>query len=130
MIVYRFEDSKGIGPYIGGHFIFNKLSYNKHREKTVSYKMADMYIKKHTKTAQAVSKRSSTYIETHKNKNYIYGCSTKQQLRAYFGGNFKVLFQNGYRIKRYRVPDEEVKDIVIEVAFPIKYHKLRDCCKG
>lgn len=69
--------------------------------------------------------RLQAWHTAHSKKKYMYGCKSKEQLRAYFGGNFKLLFKNGYRIKRYSVPDEEVLDMVVEVAFPVKYHKLQ-----
>ena len=65
------------------------------------------------------------YLEqSGKRKKYLFGCPSKECLRAYFGGHFKPLFQEGYRVKRYKVPDEEVVKMGIEVAFPVKYHKL------
>ena len=69
--------------------------------------------------------RTEQYIKAHQKKSYMYGCKSKKQLRAYFGTHWKQLFKEGYRIKRYYVPDEEVLDIVLEVAFPVKYHKLQ-----
>lgn len=55
----------------------------------------------------------------------MFGCSSKENLRIYFGGDFKGLFKEGFRIKRYKVPSTEVLDMGVEVAFPVKYHKLQ-----
>lgn len=114
MIVYRFERN-GIGPYV------SRTSVN------------ILNPTPRTRTANKYSMISSkypldydAYSRAHSSKKYIYGCSSKEQLRVYFNGNFKDLFKHGFRIKRYKVPDKDVIDMGSQVAFPVRYHKLRN----
>lgn len=125
MIIYRFEKN-GIGPYIGRSNVGLGL-FMRQPAKTKSEKKYKREFEKLLEKAQL--DRNEQYIKAHKSQQYLYGCASKQQLRAYFGNNFKALFKQGYRIKRYKVPDEEVIDIVVEVAFPVKYHKLQSVRK-
>lgn len=121
MIIYRFEKN-GIGPYIGrsnvGLGSFLRLPAKTKGQKKYKRQFEDLLRK-------AQLDRNEQYVRAHKDKRYLYGCTSKEQLRTYFGTCFKELFKQGYRIKRYKVPDEEVIDIVVEVAFPVKYHKLQ-----
>ncbi len=117
MIVYRFE-KKGIGPYVGG------LRHKLYRDiKTRTYKKSQQFLISELRTSKY--DRAIRWSIAHSDKKYIFGCTSKQHLRAYFGGDFKPLFKAGYRIKRYKVPDDEVLHMVMEVAFPVKYHKLQ-----
>lgn len=119
MIVYRFE-RQGIGPYVSRRGSVMVLrTYRKNR----SAKKYNARLTEYLKSGNV--SRSDNWSKAHSDKKYMYGCKSKDQLRAYFGGNFKDLFKEGFRIKRYRVPDEEVIDMQIEVAFPVRYHKLQ-----
>lgn len=122
MIVYRFEKN-GIGPYTGGVRMhtgsFFGIPPTTRSEKKYSKQFDQM-------VAQLDStQRNVGWVKAHSNKEYMYGCSSKQYLRAYFRSRFKPLFKEGYRIKRYNVPDDQVIDMGIEVAFPVRYHKLQ-----
>lgn len=115
MIVYRFEKN-GIGPYINNSgVIISILSAGKTTRSE----------KKYQKLSSGYSLNHENYLKAHKSSQYIYGCSSKEQLRVYFNGKFKDLFKHGFRIKRYKVPDKDVIDIGNQVAFPVKYHKLQ-----
>ena len=119
MIVYRFERN-GIGPYISrANSIYSRESKNNKVRKKY-HALYNQYIKRFKG-----NKIQENWQRSHRYKKYMYGCSSKEQLRTYFGGNFKPLFKEGFRIKRYKVPDEEMIDMGIEVAFPVKYHKLQ-----
>ncbi len=117
MIVYRFEKN-GIGPYIS-----RSNAYRITRER-MKYRSVQKYMR-----LQKDQKRSQenidNYYKVHKSKEYMYGCITKEQLRLYFYGDFKILFKQGFRIKRYNVPDNHIVDLGTEVAFPVRYHKLQ-----
>lgn len=119
MIVYRFE-KRGIGPYVSRDAIGILRRSNKTRTHRI-------YISKRDQLWKQVHNKeySSNWDKAHNSKKYMFGCASKQHLRAYFGGEFKTLFKSGYRIKRYKVPDEEVLDMGLEVAFPVRYHKLQ-----
>lgn len=122
MIVYRFE-KKGIGPYVSRTSPPNGSFYRKSGTTRTEKKYSTLFDQRvlgidHTE-------RMKNWVIAHSDKKYMYGCSSKEMLRTYFGGNFKSYFQQGFRIKRYRVPDEEVINMGIEVAFPVRYHKLR-----
>lgn len=119
MIVYRFERD-GLGPYISGAGSIASRGDNK--KPTRTQKKAGLFFRE---TLKAGGYRLDAFSKAHNNKKYIFGCKSKQQLRAYFSGNFKRLFKAGYRIKRYRVPDDEILDMTLEVAFPVKYHRLQ-----
>lgn len=122
MIVYRFE-KKGIGPYVGGvRFTSFGRPHRKPRQTKTQVKYKNYF---EQQLLSGESDRLKNWRKAHSKKKYMFGCKSKEQLRAYFGGNFKVLFKNGYRIKRYYVPDDEIIDMQVEVAFPVKYHKLQ-----
>jgi hypothetical protein len=116
MIVYRFEKN-GIGPYTGG----------------VGLNVSSVHCGVSNKWARRKSEHIRKRIgvnwdmrgRAHSDRAYIYGCPTKETLRAYFGFRFKELFASGYRIKKYQVPDELVLNAGIECAFPVKYHKFK-----
>ncbi len=115
MIVYRFEKN-GIGPYVSkanGYFVKSERSIKVMSALRRQYKQSE------------TDEQMKNYVKAHGSKQYMYGCKEKKALRAYFGPSFKRLFSQGYRIKRYTVPDSEILDAGIEVAFPVKYHKLR-----
>lgn len=122
MIVYRFEKN-GIGPYVSRTNPPNGSFYRKKEKTRTEKKYAALFNQK----VQMIDStdRLDKWSKAHSDKSYMYGCSSKENLRIYFGGSFKQLFKQGFRIKRYRVPDEEVLDMGIEVAFPVKYHKLQ-----
>lgn len=125
MIVYRFEKN-GIGPYVGGVRMTIGSFYRKDG-KTRTQKIWSRRFSENLQKAEdeATLARMDLWQKCHESKQWMFGCRSKDQLRAYFGGNFKYLFKEGYRIKRYRVPDEEVVDLIVEVAFPVRYHKLQ-----
>lgn len=127
MIIYRFERN-GIGPYMGRSKVGAGL-FLQRGEKTKAEKKYRRYFQQMMEQGDGLAYRNEQYIKAHKKKSYLYGCKSKQQLRAYFGTNFKQLFKEGYRIKRYNIPDDEVLDITFEVAFPVKYHKLQNVRK-
>lgn len=110
MIVYRFEKN-GIGPYIGGSS----------RRDAVNKKA----IKKAERDLKALPVYYRQWEKAHSDKTMLFGCPSKRILRIYFGYRFKYLFANGYRIRKYNVPDTEVINIGNECAFPVRYHKLR-----
>jgi len=117
MIVYRFERN-GIGPYMS-----RSTAYRITKER-----MKYRSVKKYTslqKVQRQTEEHAKNYWKVHKEDQYIYGCTSKEQLRVYFFGDFKILFKQGFRIKRYNVPDSEVVDMGTQVAFPVRYHKLR-----
>jgi hypothetical protein len=116
MIVYRFERN-GLGPYISRGWV---KSSKKHAKSVKKHKAL-------LKEMNNINRPSynDNWLKAHRRKDYIFGCSSKLQLRAYFNNDFKHLFKAGYRIKRYPVPDEEVIDMYKEVAFPVKYHKMQ-----
>ena len=113
MIVYRFERD-GLGPYVSGA---------RYRLDTTNQKARKKYEHLYRKSLHLY--RNSAAIKAHSSKEYIFGCSSKEQLRLYFSGNFRPLFRQGFRIKRYHVPNDEVIEMGYEVAFPVKYHKLQ-----
>jgi hypothetical protein len=122
MIVYRFEKN-GIGPYVSGTRMMVGSFYCNEAKTRTQKKYANAFTQKVSQIDP--EKRMSRWGKAHSDRKYLYGCSSKEMLRTYFRGNFKPLFKHGYRIKRYKVPDEEVIDMGIEVAFPVKYHKLQ-----
>lgn len=120
MIIYRFEKN-GIGPYMRRF----TLGFGTFHRKKPSSKASKKYARIFEENVKKLHSNYATYVKVHSSKKYLYGTSSKELLRAYFGGEFKALFKDGYRIKRYNVPDEEVIDLGVEVAFPVKYHKLQ-----
>ncbi len=122
MIVYRFERN-GIGPYVSGRGTVMVL-YRNDRQTRTSKKYRALLDERCRQID--TEKRIQNYSKAHQDKKYMYGCKSKEQLRMYFGGEFKSLFKEGFRIKRYRVPDDEIIDIELEVAFPVKYHKFQN----
>lgn len=126
MIVYRFERN-GIGPYVSRTQPANGSFYRK-QGKTRTEKKYGALFQERLRQIDSI-KRTNNYQRAHQSKEYMYGCKSKEDLRLYFGGDFKSLFSQGFRIKRYRVPDDEIIDIEIEVAFPVKYHKLQKLSK-
>lgn len=124
MIVYRFERN-GIGPYVGGTKVVPVGLYGSSKVKTKTKLKAEaLYIKKINQVSFDDELRKR-WRKAHQKKRYLFGCSSKENLRIYFGGSFKELFKQGYRIKRYKVPDNKIIDLGIEVAFPVRYHKLQ-----
>lgn len=113
MIVYRFERD-GLGPYVSGVRYRYEMRNEKAQKKYQHLYKKSLHLYKHKASVKA-----------HSSEEYIFGCSSKEQLRLYFNGNFRPLFKNGFRIKRYHVPDDEVIEMGYEVAFPVKYHKLQ-----
>lgn len=118
MIVYRFERF-GIGPYIS-----RSPAYRITRDR-MKYRSVKKYTALQNNMKRPTEEQVENYWKVHKDKQYIYGCTSKEQLRLYFYGDFKVLFKQGFRIKRYNVPDQEVISLGHEVAFPVRYHKLQ-----
>jgi len=115
MIIYRFERN-GIGPFVIGSL----------RYKTKQGTKSEAYAERlYNKIKFREPNDWETIRKAHSDKKYIFGCSEKEALRAYFGTSFKILFKQGYRIKKYTAPDSEVLMMGIEVAFPVKYHKLK-----
>lgn len=119
MIVYRFERN-GIGPYVTPDarvtsnmlFYYNRLSKHKAKKTRIFRE-------------QNVSYNFDGWQKAHGNKSMIFGCPSKEALRAYFAYSFQPLFKQGFRIKKYQVPDDEVIMLGVECAFPVKYHKFR-----
>jgi len=113
MKVYRLE-RKGIGPFVGRSPMVRTVSKKKYKR--------TMHVRR-----QATVKENwaETHYQAVKNKEYMFGAKTKELLKAYFGFTLKPMFAAGYKIKVYEVPDEEVLDMGLEVAFPVKYHKLK-----
>ncbi len=122
MIVYRFE-RKGIGPYVSGTRPSNGSFYRKKSTTRTEKKYANRF--NETIKSMKVEDRIQNWERAHGDKQYMYGCTSKEALRIYFGGNFKRFFAQGFRIKRYKVPQKDVIDMGIEVAFPVKFHKLQ-----
>lgn len=118
MIIYRFEKN-GIGPYVGNlSLMVNTLTANT-GNKHATKKAMRIRMENHTMSYL------KQWQEAHSDKSFLFGCPSKDMLRAYFGYRFKPLFASGYRIKKFDVPDDEVIKLGIEVAFPVQYHKLR-----
>lgn len=110
MIVYRFE-REGVGPYIGG--CSRTMATNKKAAKKVKH------------LTSQIPHDWSKWQRAHNSGVMLFGCPSKKALQAYFGLCFKPLFTDGYRIKKYAVPDHEVVNMGLECAFPVKYHRLR-----
>lgn len=118
MIVYRFERD-GIGPYMR-----RSRAYRVTASRT-KYRRVQKYAKIQQDYWKTVKEEHRlNYTKAHQDPRYLFACSSKEQLKRYFFGDFKILFKEGFRIKRYSVPDHEVMDLGQEVAFPVKYHKL------
>lgn len=114
MKVYRLE-RKGVGPFIGRMprlMTVNQKQLKKinHVRNQVNMPLVSFWVKHE----QAV-----------KHKDHMFGASSKEMLKAYFGYKLKGFFQEGYKIKAYEVPEHEVINMGLEVAFPVKYHKLK-----
>lgn len=124
MIVYRFEKD-GIGPYVRRF----ALGFGTFHRRDPNTKSSKKYARIFNERMKYLNANYDKYVMVHKDKTYLYGTDSKAALRAYFGGSFKELFKAGYRIKRYRVPDDEVVFLGVEVAFPVKYHKLQSLKK-
>lgn len=122
MIVYRFE-KKGIGPYVSRTQPPNGSFYRKDTKTRTEKKYGNLFDQRVLSIDS--NDRMNKWGIAHSDNKYMYGCSSKQNLRIYFGGDFKSFFSQGFRIKRYKVPDDEVIDMGIEVAFPVRYHKLQ-----
>ncbi len=120
MIVYRFEKD-GIGPYVRRF----ALGFGTFHRRDPNSKGSKKYARLFNQRMKILNANMDTYYKVHSDKSYLYGTSSKELLRAYFGGEFKRLFKDGYRIKRYKVPDDQVVDLGVEVAFPVRYHKLQ-----
>lgn len=114
MIVYRFE-RQGLGPYMGGlkAASFKAGLKDPRRAKIVKHKVSQVKID------------MSHHWDAVKNQDHIFGCPSKEMLRVYFGYRFKHMFCEGYRIRTYNVPDNEVLLMGVECAFPVKYHKFK-----
>jgi hypothetical protein len=122
MIIYRFEKN-GLGPYIN-----RSTTLLRDNRKTRTSRKYNALLEQKMKSIDSEA-RFKNYMKAHEDKRYMYGCKSKEDLRMYFSGDFKSLFAQGFRIKRYKVPDEEVIDMAIEVAFPVRYHKLQKVSK-
>src|SRR5688500_6928666 len=117
MIVYRFEKN-GIGPYI------SRSNAYRITQKRTRYRRVKKYIALQAEyDKRRTEEHTNNYSIAHGKAKYMFGCSSKEQLKRYFYGDFKVLFSQGFRIKRYKVPDDKVIDMGGEVAFPVRYHK-------
>jgi hypothetical protein len=123
MYVYRFERN-GIGPYI------NRSSAYRITHKRKRFRQVQKYIALQADYQRGLTEEQyDNYQKAHSHKKYMFACSSKEQLKRYFFGDFKVLFSEGFRIKRYKVPDNEIIDMGGEVAFPVRYHKLQSVPK-
>lgn len=56
---------------------------------------------------------------------YMFGATSRDLLKTYFSYNLKFYFSQGFRVKVYIVPDDEVIKMGNEAAFPVKYHHLK-----
>lgn len=116
MIVYRFEKD-GFGPYIGGVGL-----------KVTTMQVAEPNVKAKKKALRIRNELGIDYEKWHKahqDRTMLFGCPSKEALRAYFAYRFKPLFREGYRIRLYDIPDAEVINIGYECAFPIKFSRFR-----
>jgi hypothetical protein len=113
MKVYRLE-KKGIGPYMG-------------RSQRIMYVSGKKWKRtEHVRNQHPMKKDwTGTHYQAVRNKDYLFGTSSKELLKAYFGYSLAPLFKQGYKIKVYEVPAHEVLDMGQEVAFPVQYHKLK-----
>lgn len=123
MIVYRFERN-GIGPYMSRS---NAYRITKDRMKYRTVKKYTVLLRE--QQSKVTKEHYANYHIAHRHRKYIYGCSSKEQLKRYFYGDFKILFSQGFRVKRYKVPDDQILDLGNEVAFPVKYHKFQSVKK-
>lgn len=117
MIVYRLE-KKGIGPFIGRTCYYQVL--NPKKAKRQQHVLNQCRYPKN---------RYNLHYDATRNGDHMFGTVNKELLKAYFGYNLKPYFKQGYRIKAYNVPDDKVLNMGNEVAFPVKYHKLKNVKK-
>lgn len=116
MIVYRLE-LRGIGPFTQRTPWARNYGKNTRTRKVYRARLTERHKMIQGSTVGAWDK-------AHGNKKYLFGCPDKEMLKIYFGGSLKPYFELGYRIKRYKVPDDKVVHMGTEVAFPVSYHKF------
>src|SRR5688500_2265462 len=116
MIVYRLEKN-GIGPYI------SRSNAYRLTQKRTRYRRIKKYIPIQAEyDKRRTEEHTNKYIIAHGKAKYMFGCSSKEQLKRYFYGDFKVLFRQGFRIKRYKVLDDKFRYLCGDVVFPVWYH--------
>ena len=111
MRVYRLERN-GIGPFSQGDARYPVSSLKKSKRA------------QHIQN-QTIEHYSDIKLSTRVSNKYLYGASSKEMLKAYFRYNLQHYFKKGYRIKSYEVPKKFVIDFGPELAFPVRYHKLK-----
>lgn len=119
MYVYRLERN-GLGPFVTKN---TNLSSNRKINIKRAFKHPILY---KNYNDELINKNREL---AHSCNGYLFGCHSRKNLKRYFNGNLKPLFKQGFRVKIYRVPDEEIIDIGIELAFPVKYHKFQSIKK-
>lgn len=95
MIVYRYEDKDGVGPY---------------RSTNISLQLDSDILSEHSYCIHHpgwdTDVNDSTYIRI--NESYLAGCVSIDQLNEWFYG-FKVrLHKEGFRVKKYVVPNDNI----------------------
>ena len=116
MKIYRLERN-GIGPFIGRSGLYLYSTGKK-------AKKAQHVHNQHRQTRWA-TEWFNVHKEATRTGQYMFGTKSKLLLKAYFGFNLQPYFKLGYRIRTYEVPDSEVREMGVELAFPVKYHKLK-----
>jgi hypothetical protein len=110
--VYRYEDSIGVGPYQSNlwrseHTLFDLLSaHNANPDHPAWY----------YSFFTGSEKDDMPHILS---EDYLAACDSRESLDAWFDGWHEVLEANGFRVKEYTVPAENVMDSRsgLQVAF-------------
>ena len=115
MKIYRFE-RYGVGPFV--RFDIRVKDSRSKRKQARAVHVRNMAARNRESWRDAHNKAVMD--------GYLFGAESKEHLKAYFSYDLQRLFKQGYKIKAYEVPDDAVRRLGAgEVAFPVRYHKLR-----
>lgn len=93
MLVFRYENKNGVGPYTA--------DWEEWGTKASSFWLASSHAgEKHPSPRMDGIEKSG--------KNYVCGCPSAAALSEWFSGWEAVLLRNGFVVKTYDIPDEEV----------------------
>jgi hypothetical protein len=108
MIVYRYQNSKGFGPYNGANWL--KPDF------------AAMY-RRHSNPKTHPSPRPSNYLA---NGCFLFGFKSITQLKNWFNEEERnVLVNNGFKLLKFAVPDDDVFKFEHQIVFFTKHaHEL------
>ncbi len=95
IVVYRIENSYGMGPFVGGF----------------SWKILVKIDKELYNKWVSMSRKMPGPFEDGMNDfslEFVFGCRSKKQLQSWFKMFLDLLLENGYKIRSYSVPKDSV----------------------